>query len=260
MKRIFTTLLYLMLPELLASMLIAWQCASLLQLELGGAPEHALVSDGAYRLVDIYLRRPWVQRETLRALLLFGSLSLALRPLFEAAFVRAYHGGKLRSGALVLSNIAMWVLQGVLVGFYVLLTQLLEHKLDAVASPRLYYGGLAIPFAFAACVVMVLRDLVLVHLGHVTATHALTSSVRALSVPLIARTWLPRAAVGILLLAIAVRLPLVGVPLIALRLASTLGKAWLRGDWLLAAATFVRPGATFPSERDSDPLAQAQRE
>jgi hypothetical protein len=241
MRRALLALVYIFLADWIVSTLVGFQLVSLLQLELGGANESALTAHGGYRLVDIFLRRPWVERETTRALFLYGGLLvLALRPALEGAYVVASRGGDLRrvrAGLLVATNVLMWGVEALLVAFFALLVSLLEKKIGAARSPALYLTLLAVPCGLASIVLMNWRDHMYVHLADATFGPAFRASVRGCTRSSLYVRWFVRAALGTALVVCVAMVPLSAPALVVLRVLAWAARALLRGSWLSALAS-----------------------
>jgi hypothetical protein len=243
-RRALLALLYVFLADWIASAWVGFQLVSLLQLELGGARENVLTAHGGYRLVDIFLRRPWVERETVHALFLYGGLLLfALRPALEGAYVvvaRRERNMRIRPALLIATNLLMWALQALLLGFFVLLVTLLEKDIAATPSPGRYLGLLGTPFAIAAIILMVWRDHMYVHLAQLPFVAALQASIRGCARATIYVRWLVRAALGMALVTCVALAPLSAGPLLVLRVLALAARALLRGSWLDAIPSTTR--------------------
>jgi hypothetical protein len=243
MKRIllFTIALFvLLLPELVPAVFAFFQTGSLAQGDLGGATEQAWTAHGAVRLIDMVIRRPWLLREVLRSVAVFGLLALILRPLAETSYLRlrgtvdAQTTHTSRSARLVPIglNLGFYVLFAAVLGLYLLIANLLEKKLEhAGAFAHLAVGA---PFLLCGLLLFLARDLTIAASATQTARASLSSAVQALRArpTALAAHWLLRAVPGALVLLGAAALPKAGALLMLCQTLALLVKAVLRGNWL----------------------------
>jgi hypothetical protein len=261
LKQGVLAVLVLALPDLFASVLLAFQAGSLFQMELAGTTEHALLEHGGFRLVDLVLRRPFILRELVRSALCFGSIALLLRPLAERAYVKLrrdltlpLYGGR----AVGLSVFAS-ILFALDLGAYLLAATLLEHKLEHAG---LWTSALvAAPFLVIAGIVLVVRDLTIAGLGRSRSARAALVHARiALKQrPFgVLSAWALRAGLGAALLALGgLLLPRVlrGASLMVLQQIAFFTKTALRGSWLISQlplpkSTPQQPGLDTPAQAD----------
>jgi hypothetical protein len=242
--------LLIALPELVYMLFLGLYSSVMLRTELGAASASALVDDGAFRLVDLVLRRPFLLNEWLRWTLMMGALVWLIRPIAYAHFVGAQLQATVKRTKLVTTQVVFGACVALVLAFYAVLLNLLERKLAQSSYALAISAGLALPFLGAVAACIVARDALIVALtlepssGWSAPLWQALSSVRRRLLPLLwSGTWRATIGAGITAALVALVTERAFLAQVCAALVALLVRAALRGSWLSLLIRGVGTGA-----------------